>query len=175
MAAWLAQLEYDLCLPTIRFLVQFPALMRFGYFCDVLYHQTLSNGGMVGAIGIRSPPSDHKVKVPGSISEFAQVWAFVWPSFPQKLSQLSILPRSVIEYQLLLRANLQCISVTSRRSHWRPLDTRTSTRFQGAHTFSKKLIVERTTFALPLDNEFAWKSAPSLEILYTYSDLKVFK
>ena len=58
--------------------------------CDLLYHQTLISGGLVGTAGIRSLPSN--VKVPGSIPGSAKIWAFVGPS---KLIQLSILTRSV--------------------------------------------------------------------------------
>ena len=36
--------------------------------------------------------------IPGS----AEIWIFVWPSFPPKLTQLSILPRKVNEYQHIL-------------------------------------------------------------------------
>ena len=48
-----------------------PALSRFEHLCDLLYHQTLSNGGVVGAVGIRSLPSNHKVQ--GSIPCSAQI------------------------------------------------------------------------------------------------------
>ena len=39
---------------------------------------------------VRSLPSSHKV--PGSILGFAEIRIFVRPSFPPKLTQLSILP-----------------------------------------------------------------------------------
>ena len=58
---------------------------------------------------VRSPPSDHKL--PSSIPGLAKIRTFVPPSFLPKLTQLSILPGKVNEYQRLLGANLQWISV----------------------------------------------------------------
>ena len=49
---------------------------------------------------VRVLPSDHKV--PSSILGSVEIWTFVWPSFPPKLTRLSILPGR----QHLLLANL---------------------------------------------------------------------
>ena len=44
-------------------------LLRF-FLYDLLYHQTFSNGGGFGAVGIRSLPSSHQV--PSQIPGFAK-------------------------------------------------------------------------------------------------------
>ena len=47
-------------------------------------------------------------------SASAEIWIFMWPNFPLTLTQLTILPNKVNEYQCLLGANLRWISVLSR-------------------------------------------------------------
>ena len=61
---------------------------------------------------VRSLPYDHNNN--SLIPDSAEIGTFVRPSFPPMLTQFSILPGKVNEYQRLLGANLRWICVPSR-------------------------------------------------------------
>ena len=94
LVAWLVQATYgdfqELSLTVAESMVKYPS--------------RIALADMVGAV---SKISAFRPQGPQFNPSSAEIWIFVRPSFPPKLTQLSILPGKVNEYQRLLGAYLQ--------------------------------------------------------------------